>query len=123
KTFDIVPYGDTSFPSGHSTTSFAIAFMLAWMRYQTPKRRIGWLAVLWASLVGFSRSCICVHYPADVIAAVALSAVVTSAMYLLWVKKGWIAPAVQEAVDEIQEVVGVMDQPQYVDSDDQSAKS
>lgn len=115
RTFDIVPYGDTSFPSGHSTTTFAMAFMLAWMLYRTRNRWIGWLAVGYAVLVGFSRVYIGVHYPGDVLAAAALAAAVTSAMYLLWVKKGWINPAIQEAVDQVQAAVGVEDQPEQFD--------
>ena len=47
KTFDIIPYGDSSFPSGHSATSFAVAFMLAWLLQGTKQAWFGWLAVVW----------------------------------------------------------------------------
>jgi membrane-associated phospholipid phosphatase len=90
KTFDVIPYGNSSFPSGHSTTSFAMAFMLAWMVYRTENAWIGWLAALWATLVGLSRIYVGVHYPGDVIAAAALSGIVTSALYLFWKSKNWL---------------------------------
>ncbi len=34
-------YGNTSFPSGHTTTSFAIAFMIAWMVQRNALRKLG----------------------------------------------------------------------------------
>lgn len=93
RTFDVVPFGDSSFPSGHSTTSFAIAFMAAWLVYKSENGWIGWAACLWASLVGFSRVYVGVHYPGDVVGGAALAGLCTSAVYLLWVNRGWLPEA------------------------------
>lgn len=57
-----------SFPSGHSTSSFAVATTLLILLWDTPNRRWGWLAVGWAALVGFSRIYRGVHWPTDVVA-------------------------------------------------------
>ncbi len=101
RTFDVIPYGNSSFPSGHTTTSFAIAFMIGWIVYKTEYAWIGWAAFTWACLVGLSRVYIGVHYPADIIAAIALSGICATLLNMLWQSKGWlhhkgIAPADSE---------------------------
>lgn len=54
-----------SFPSGHSTGTFAIATMLA-LRY--PKPAVYIPAFVWASMVGYGRIYFGLHYPTDVLA-------------------------------------------------------
>ena len=54
---------DFSFPSGHTTASFAVALVMLRM---LPKK-IGIPAVVLAALVAFSRLYLGVHYPADVL--------------------------------------------------------
>lgn len=86
---DTVPYGNSSFPSGHATTSFAIAFMVAWWVRGSDWAWFGWAAVLWATLVGFSRVYVGVHYPFDIVGAAGLAAMVSTGLFLWWDKKGW----------------------------------
>jgi membrane-associated phospholipid phosphatase len=82
-----VPVSD-SFPSGHATTSFACAALLAWL---TPLPKVP-LFVL-ASLIAFSRVYNGVHYPLDVIGGAALGLAVATALRLLAGARRRSAPA------------------------------
>ena len=53
---------DWSFPSGHAASSFAAATVI-WLNH----RRCGWLALVLAALIAFSRLYVGVHYPSDVV--------------------------------------------------------
>lgn len=69
-----------SFPSGHTSSSFAAAFALFFM---VPKK-YGIPALVLAAMIGFSRMYVGVHYPTDVLGGITvgfLSAVV--AYYLV----------------------------------------
>lgn len=69
---DAVPqesFFHNSFPSGHTATSFAIAATLCYLTWRTPRAWIGWLALVWAALVGLSRIYRGVHWPTDVLGA------------------------------------------------------
>ncbi|MFZ4507029.1 MAG: phosphatase PAP2 family protein [Fimbriimonas sp.] len=58
-----------SFPSGHTSTSFAVAFLLCFLL----PRRFAWvkvLALVLATCVGISRIYRGVHWPSDVVAGV-----------------------------------------------------
>ncbi len=72
----------TSFPSGHTSTTFATATALS-MAY--PKWYIIGPAFLWAGSVGYSRMYLGVHYPSDVAAGAVLGA--GSGASLLFLKK------------------------------------
>ncbi len=56
-----------SFPSGHTTTAFALAFWLFMLTCHTRYRWWGYSALMLAGLVGLSRIYRGVHYPSDVL--------------------------------------------------------
>ncbi len=60
---------DFSFPSGHTNASFAAATAL-----MLHDRKLGIPASILAALIAFSRLYLYVHYPTDVLAAIALGA-------------------------------------------------
>lgn len=62
---------DYSFPSGHTTASFACALSL----FRTLPRRYGAAAVVLAALIAFSRLYVGVHYPTDILGGLAVAAV------------------------------------------------
>lgn len=82
-------FGATSFPSGHTTTSFAIAVWLLWAMRGTEYYFVAQIAFIWALLVGFARVYAGVHYPLDVIGGMALGATVATLLWLLFEHKGW----------------------------------
>lgn len=55
-----------SFPSGHTASSFAAAFSF----YRHLPKKYGIPALILATLIGFSRLYVGVHYPSDVLAGV-----------------------------------------------------
>ncbi len=63
-----------SFPSGHTSSSFAAASVF----YKHLPKKFGVPAVILAGLIGFSRLYVGVHYPTDVIAGVLMG------MFLGW---------------------------------------
>jgi undecaprenyl-diphosphatase len=63
--------GDWSVPSNHSVIAFAAAVALLFAY-----RRLGWVALLFAVLMGASRVWIGVHYPHDVLIGAAVGIVV-----------------------------------------------
>lgn len=76
---------DFSFPSGHTTASFAVALVMLRM---LPKK-IGIPAVVLAALVAFSRLYLGVHYPTDVLVGFVVALVVsTVAVWIVRMKMG-----------------------------------
>lgn len=82
-------YGNTSFPSGHSTTSFAIAFMVGFLLRGTDRAWIAWALFFWACLVGISRIYVGVHFPTDVLGGAALGLFSAAICFLVMRTMGW----------------------------------
>lgn len=71
----------SSFPSGHSATSFACAYVLFKMN-----KKIGIPALIAAGLIAFSRLYLCVHYPTDVLAGIVLGLICAEVVYIVFSK-------------------------------------
>lgn len=67
-----------SFPSGHTSSSFAAALILT-LRH----KKIGWLAYIPAALIAFSRIFLFVHYPTDVFAGMLLGTLAALLTYFI----------------------------------------
>ena len=78
-----------SFPSGHTSSAFATATSLS---LQFRKWYITVPAFLWATMVGYSRMYLGVHYPSDVVMGMIVG--VTTA-YMSYKIQQWIKPQVQ----------------------------
>nr|WP_202524193.1 phosphatase PAP2 family protein [Kitasatospora sp. SID7827] len=72
------PPGDWSFPSNHTVAAFAAATAL-WYA----DRRLGWIALLAAVLMGASRVWVGAHYPHDVLVAALVGILVAAPLALL----------------------------------------
>lgn len=57
---------DKSFPSGHTTAAFASMVPLFWLG----RKRLSWLALVFAFLMGISRIYLVVHFPSDVLGGI-----------------------------------------------------
>lgn len=77
----------SSFPSGHSTTSFAIGCFLALALFRLDQKALAWLCIAWSALTGISRVYVGVHYPTDVLAAAGLGCAVASGLWLWKLKR------------------------------------
>jgi undecaprenyl-diphosphatase len=65
------PHGsDNGFPSDHSLLSFTLAFIA--LRYD---RRLGWIALIAAALVGSARVIAGVHHVSDVVGSIIFAAI------------------------------------------------
>ncbi len=83
---------DASFPSDHTTASFAIATAI-----MLRNRLWGSVALAAAALLGLSRVVIGVHYPLDVLAGAALGSAVALALYL---------PPARRITDRVADALG-----------------
>lgn len=78
---NIVKPSGYSFPSGHTTSSFAATTVISirYKKFATP-------ALLLAALIGFSRLYNCVHYPTDVICGALLGVIIAVITCVLFKK-------------------------------------
>lgn len=80
---------DFSFPSGHTSSSFAAAVILL----QTAPLWLGVLSLIIAVLIAFSRIYLGVHYPSDVVCGAVLGIIFGAAALLLLrfiLESGWL---------------------------------
>lgn len=68
-----------SFPSGHTSVSFSGALVL----YHMMSKKIGVPAVVVATMIGFSRMYVGVHYPTDVLGGIVVGIIASTAAYYL----------------------------------------
>lgn len=83
------PPGSYSFPSGHSSSSFAAATIL-FLRH----KKSGCAAFAAAALIAFSRVFLFVHYPTDILAGTLLG--VLCALFVHFVYRKRFAPALSK---------------------------
>lgn len=78
-------YDHQSFPSGHATTSFALAMVIGFL---WPK--LFWPAIVVAVLIASSRLFLGEHYPTDILAGAVLGTIGAYAVRSLFVARGWL---------------------------------
>ncbi len=79
----IPPVGDPSFPSGHTSASFAAATAL-----YAINKKWGIAAYLFAAVMGFSRLYLGVHFPTDVLAGAVLGIAAAKIVIRIFRKRG-----------------------------------
>ncbi len=91
--FEIYPFivklssgGSPSFPSGHTADAFAFAVAVCLVY---PKWYTIIPGLIWASLVGYSRMSLGVHFPSDVLAGAIIGSVFAIAYITIARKKHW----------------------------------
>ncbi len=77
------PIYHSSFPSGHTTTAFAVATMLVFLLWNTRYRKLAWWSYLVAALIGLSRIYRGVHWPTDVVAGACFGIGTTCLLYFI----------------------------------------
>jgi membrane-associated phospholipid phosphatase len=83
--FNWTAYDWQGFPSGHSTTSFALAMVVAFLW-----PRAFWVAMVLAATVALSRVVIGEHYPTDIVAGAVLGVMGAYAVRALFARNGWL---------------------------------
>jgi len=78
----LVEVNSYSFPSGHTITAVALYGFLAYVLWQNSQRMLALFTILWACWIAFSRIYLGVHYPSDVLGAVAVGGLWLSAVLI-----------------------------------------
>ena len=68
-----------SFPSGHATTSFAVALAMF-----SVSAVLGWLSIFLALTIAFSRMYLYVHYPSDIVGGMILGTICWYISYIIF---------------------------------------
>ncbi len=91
----VTPGGGPSFPSGHTSTAFALATSVS---LACPKWYVVAPSFLWAGAVGYSRMDLGVHYPSDVLAGAVIGSGSAFLSYKLnrWINKKRAANSVRK---------------------------
>lgn len=97
-----------SFPSGHTTTSFGIAFMLIYLTWSTRYRTVGLVSLVWAILVGLSRIQRGVHWPTDVLGG-AFAGLLGTCLVVAWLERRGNLPLLRELVKSPNESLNEKD--------------
>ncbi len=77
----------SSFPSGHTTTSFAVAMTLLLFAESKEQKLAGYICLALAVGIGVSRIYRGVHWPTDVFAGACAGTLVSCLLYALWPKQ------------------------------------
>lgn len=85
------PHRLGSFPSGHTTTAFAIATVLWLYGARIGNRWMGAAGFVWATLVGLSRIYRGVHWPSDVLAGACLG--IAGGIVVFWIAERFSRPS------------------------------
>lgn len=80
---------DYSFPSGHTMTAFASAFILMFTN-----RRLSIAAIITATLIAFSRMYLYVHFPSDILFGIIIAIIIAFLVNAVYIKK--IYPKIQK---------------------------
>lgn len=81
---NILEWDFQSFPSGHTTTIFALAVVVAFL-----SPRLSWLALIFAVAVGVSRISVQAHYPTDAIAGAYMGTLGAYLIRFWFARRGW----------------------------------
>lgn len=84
--YNLITESDASFPSGHAASAFAAAMVI----FKGTEKHIGIPVLVLAIAISFSRLYVGVHYPSDVLAGVAIGAIVGFLVYSIgsWIAGG-----------------------------------
>jgi membrane-associated phospholipid phosphatase len=85
QSMNIAAYNYQSFPSGHATTSFALAAVVTFVW-----PRAFWPALLFAAIISLSRVVLGEHYPTDITAGAVLGVLGAYGVRALFASKGWL---------------------------------